>query len=342
MNPGKLRGLGRLADHTGVFRMLAVDQRPPVQKLIAERRGVDVAPHDDMMALKHLLAEELGAEASAVLVDPLTTFPAGDRLDPHQGLVMTLEDATFDETSGGRRSKWIDDWTVDQIKRAGADGVKLLAWYRPDASPEVVEHQQQFVERTGDACARADIPFIFELLLYPFPGQLGASGPVGGTQRAELVLESLEAFAPSRFGVDMFKVESPYLPDQLPPRDQDGGFHQAVFDDIERVVNRPWVLLSGGADRNSFLRVLEYAYAAGASGFLAGRSIWWDAASHFPDLDRVRTELRDDAVPYMRRVNELTTAHAAPLGARGLEVGGRPGPDFCRSYRAVPEPEFAQ
>lgn len=334
MQPGKLRGLQRLADAGGVFSMLAVDQRPPVQQLIAERRGAPVAPHGDLVDVKRVLLDELGPTASAVLLDPLTAFPAGPRVGARQGLILTLEDAVVEHTDAGRRSKWIDDWSVDQIKRAGADAVKLLAWYRPDAGPAVLAHQQRLVAETGAACERFDIPFVLELLLYQFPGRLSGAQPFHGAQRAELVLESLEAFTDAEFAVDVFKVESPYLPEELPPIDRDGGFHQSVFDDVHRVVGRPWVLLSGGADRQSFLRALEYAYAAGASGYLAGRSIWWDAATHFPDLDAVRRELRDDAVGFMREVNELTSARAVPWDERRdhqEELPG-PGPDFCVSY----------
>jgi tagatose 1,6-diphosphate aldolase len=43
MPPGKHRGMQRLADASGVFSMLAVDQRPPVEKLVVERRGTAVA-----------------------------------------------------------------------------------------------------------------------------------------------------------------------------------------------------------------------------------------------------------------------------------------------------------
>ena len=337
ISPGKRRGLHRLADDGGRFKMLAVDQRPPVEKLLAERRGVAAAPHDDLVELKRALIDELGPLASAVLVDPLTAFPNGDRVGPRQGMMLTLEDAVVDETGAGKRSRWIEDWSVDQIKRAGADGVKLLAWYRPDAGGEVLDHQQRFVEETGEACARYDIPFVLELLLYPFPGAMSGAGPLHGARRAELVLESLETFAAPRFGVDVFKIESPYLPRELHPIEGDGGFHQSVFDDVDRVVGRPWVLLSGGAERESFLRALTYAYAAGASGYLAGRSIWWDAATAFPDWARVRELLRTDAAGYMREVGRLTDSSARPWTERArLDVGGdEPGRDFCRAYDPI-------
>lgn len=332
--PGKRRALERLADDAGTFRMLAVDQRPPVRKLIAEKRGLapDEPPDErDVIQVKQLLLEELGPLASAVLVDPHTAFPLEGTVGARQGLVLTLEDSVFDETPGGRRSKTIDDWSVDQIKRAGGDGVKLLAWYRPDADPGVREHQQSFVGAVGDECRRHDVPFVFELLLYPFPG---SSDPVPfrGGERAEKVLESVETFADPRYGVDVFKVESPYLPTELPPPDDDPDDHLAAFRDLDRLIARPWVLLSGGADPADFERVLAYAYEAGASGYLAGRSIWWRAVSRFPDWNEMREVLRSDARSVMEHIDDLTTARARPLGASAGASTQRPGPDFCRSY----------
>jgi tagatose-1,6-bisphosphate aldolase len=41
----------------------------------------------------------------------------------------------------------------------------------------------------------------------------------------------------------------------------------------------PWVLLSGGVDDATFEGQVEVACAAGASGVLAGRSVWEQAAT---------------------------------------------------------------
>jgi tagatose 1,6-diphosphate aldolase len=41
----------------------------------------------------------------------------------------------------------------------------------------------------------------------------------------------------------------------------------------------PWVILSAGADYPTLKTQVEIACKAGASGYVAGRSIWRDAAS---------------------------------------------------------------
>ena len=156
---GKTWGLRRMADDAGHFTMVALDQRPPIANLVAAKRGI--APADvafaDMVAVKRLLVDVLGHGASAMLMDPNYAFPAAlDRLPAHAGLVVTLEDHRFRDTPGGRLSHSIRDWSVEKIKRAGGDGVKVLAWYRPDAAPDVVAHQKDYVRRIGAELLRRE------------------------------------------------------------------------------------------------------------------------------------------------------------------------------------------
>ena len=325
LTPGKLWGLRRLADAGGRFKMLAVDQRPPIKNLIAERRSLDVAPYDDVCGVKAMLVEELAGHCSAVLLDPHYAYPAAIHLvSPAQGLVLTLEDSLFAEDEGGRRSTSIDEWSVAKIKRAGGDAVKVLAWYRPDASAAVREHQHEYVAAVGAACRRFDIPFVLELLVYPM---LGADGHTTdyveqSGKRAEDVIASVAAFAGPEYGVDLFKLESPSpaadLPDPEAHDVDDAAVErtQADFAALGRQAGRPWVMLSAGATKEQFRRVLHYAYDAGASGYLAGRAIWWDAFQRFPDWEPMRATLVRDGVPYVESLNQLTDAHAQPWTTR--------------------------
>ena len=208
LSAGKYWGMKRMADTNGRFKMTAVDQRPPIKNLIRERRGTAEAPWEDVAGFKELLIRELQGESSAMLLDPHFAYPRGvTMLNPAIGMILTLEDSVFQETSGGRLSAEIDDWSVEKIKRAGGDAVKVLTWYRPDADPAVCRAQQDFTARIGDACARYDIPFVFELLVYPLPRDAEQTREYVEmkSKRPELVLESVAAFAAPRFGVDLFK-----------------------------------------------------------------------------------------------------------------------------------------
>jgi tagatose 1,6-diphosphate aldolase len=133
------------------------------------------------------------------------------------------------------------------------------------------------------------------------------------TKQAQLVIDSVRAFADPRFGVDLFKLESPVPAGDVPePGTAGSAAVQALFDELDRAAGRPWVMLSAGAGMTEFRRVLHYAYGAGASGYLAGRAIWLEAFQLFPDWDGIRDELRGAAVPYMRELNTLTGSLARP------------------------------
>lgn len=316
LSAGKLWGMRRMADDNGLFKMTAVDQRPPIKSAIAKHYGTDSAPYDDVARFKALLVETLQPKSSALLLDPHFAIPRGLKyLSPDKGLIVTLEDSIFEDAGSGRRSAQIDNWSVNKIKRMGGDAVKVLAWYRPDADPAINTFQQDFVKQIGEACEQFDIPFLFELLVFPLDSdkhQTKDYVEMTG-KKADHVLASVEEFAKPDYGVDVFKLESPVGADQVPGVGNEGWeTTQELFDEMGRLAGRPWVMLSAGAGKAQFRNILTHAYQAGASGYLAGRAIWLDAFSHFPDWDRMRADLSGEACAYMDDLNALTEAKAMP------------------------------
>jgi tagatose 1,6-diphosphate aldolase len=242
-----------------------------------------------------------------------------------RGLIVTLEDSIFRETPSGRLSSEIDDWSVEKIKRIGGDAVKVLAWYRPDADAAVCRAQQDFTQRIGDACRKYDIPFVFELLVYPLPSDAEQTRDYVEmkSKHPQFVLESVQTFADPKFGVDLFKLESPLAAADVPGVGAPGWESaQTWFDAIGAAAGRPWVMLSAGAGMDEFRRILTHAYRAGASGYLAGRAIWSKAFTHFPDWDAIRSGLRGEAVEYMRSLNVLTDKEATPWNGHAVYGDG--------------------
>jgi tagatose 1,6-diphosphate aldolase len=305
--------------------MTAVDQRPPIKGPIAKALDVEEAPWDEVARFKRLLIETLQPGSTALLLDPHFAIPhAMDMVSPEKGLVVTLEDSIFEDTPGGRLSDSIDDWSVNKIKRMGGDAVKVLAWYRPDAAPEVCRVQQDYVKRVGEACARFDIPFLFELLVYPLARDADQTKDYVEMRgkNTDHVLASVAEFAKPDYGVDVFKLESP-----VAAAAADGSAQvQDAFDEMGQLAGRPWVMLSAGAGQAEFRRILEHAFRAGASGFLAGRAIWLDSFRAYPDWDQIERGLSGGAVAYLNEIGALADSQAAPWHAH--PVFGAKGPGF--------------
>lgn len=324
---GKHWGLRRLADAQGLYCMVAIDQRPPLFALVAQARGLsqDQVAFDDVVAVKALLAQALAPHASALLVDPDFGLPAASSyLQPRCGLLLTLESHRYEDAPTGRRSRLIPNWSVEQIRRTGADAVKLLAWYRPDAAPEVCQAQQDWVAEVGRQCLAHDLPFVLELLTYPFAPSANLKSAAQYQEdphkQARRVIESVRTFAHPRFAVDMFKLESPLPMAGLP--DPEGAHGdamavQAMFDEMGAACEgRPWVMLSAGASLRQFERALRYACRAGASGFLAGRAVWSQALQGWPDLEQTRRDLQEQAVPALGGLREIVRRFARPCSPK--------------------------
>lgn len=339
VSAGKLLGMRRLADNTGRWRMLALDQRGPMAGPIARKRGTQEAPFADMARCKELLSRHLAAHASALLLDPLYGYPAClQNIPPGVGLMMSLEHSVTEATPGGRQSRSIPGLCVGKIRRMGADAVKVLIWHRADASPEVRAHQQAYVRAAGQACADHDIVFLLEILTYPLEGE----DPVDyAAARTRHVLDAVQAYVDPACLVDIYKLESPIAQAHVPdPDSTEGVSAQQVFNTLNAMLPRPWVLLSAGASPADFEHTLRYAYRAGASGYLAGRSIWGSAFDQFPDWEAMARTAVSDAQPYMAQLNLLTAKHAMPWHQHRCWHDGivieHAGPEFTSRYGGFP------
>jgi tagatose 1,6-diphosphate aldolase len=341
--PGKLRALTRLADRDGFFRMVAIDQRPPIMRKIRETLGEAAITWERMGAVKGALLRALQPHASAMLLDPGYAYPYAFRdLDPAKGLLITLERFEFDEAEGGGRiTSTYPGWTPATIKRLGADGVKLMLFYRPDAPAAVNRRQHEFVRQIGEACRAAEIAFLLEPLVYPLAQDAaGATAYVEDpAKRPELVIDTVREFAKPEYGIDIFKLETPIAAAHVPAPEEESSAvadTQAWFGRIDALLDRPWVMLSAGAGMEPFRRVLTYAFRAGASGYLAGRAIWWEAFEAYPDMARFEAGLAAGGVAYMHRINALLAAHGTPWTQRpafreGLSIAPG-GESFVAAY----------
>ena len=312
-NLGKLIHLNKLCTDKAHFQMLAVDQRPPIFNIISNAMGRE-HKYEEVVECKKLITSSLSEHATAILMDPNFSLSNVLQHNKSKGLVITLEEHSFKETDRGRFSENIQNWSVEKIKKIGGDAVKVLAWYRPDADAESIEHQKKYVKKIGEECEKYSIPFLLELLVYPFKDDENHTTEYQEQKqkKTQHVIESVKEFAKDEYKVDIFKLESPVDSSML-ESDITNSTEKAFSDLAEATNDKPWVVLSSGMDKDSFYKCLELAYINGASGYLAGRTIWLDAFKNYPNIEKVEEGLKNASVSYVKKLNELTARNAQSL-----------------------------
>lgn len=324
ISSGKLRGIVKLADTKGRFKMMAIDQRGSMVQALADvlnKEKADVQ-YEDVAALKTLITRELAPNATAVLTDPIYGYPYSIAEIPRDvALLLAYEESGYVSegvSENERLSNPIENWTIATAQRAGADAIKLLAYYHPDASEATLRHQQAFVQHVGDECEKHDLPFLLELVSYALEGT--TKSVAFARQKPALVIRSVEEFTAPRYKVDILKLEFPadlkYTADYQDKRFYagDSAYTLAEVKDIcqrlDAASTLPWVILSAGVDIEEFIENVHLATEAGASGFLCGRAIWKDAVQYYPDTEAVNRFLADEAT------TNFTNANAAAENAR--------------------------
>jgi tagatose 1,6-diphosphate aldolase len=316
LTPGKLAGLKRVSNERGVIAAAAMDQRGSLQKSLAKEKGTDVG--DAMMEeFKSLVTEVLTPHASAILLDPEWGLPAAKRRAKTAGLLLAYEKTGYDKTGPGRLGDLLDHWSVQRLKAAGADCIKILLYYTPFDSKDVNDKKHAWVERLGDECRANDIPFFLEFVGY----EEGADekGFDYAKKKPQIVAESMKEFTKARYGVDVLKVEVPVNMKFVEGTKSFAGkaayskkeavdlFHQAAA-----VASKPFIYLSAGVSNAEFSETLELAAETGVkfNGVLCGRATWKDGIPIYAKqgASAFRRWLETEGVKNINNVNDRLQA----------------------------------
>ena len=302
-DPGKIRGLQRVTSKAGFFEICALDHLSDFAELLAADPAT--VTFADVVTAKDDLVRALSPSVSAFLLDARYGLHAvaSGALPGTVGLMSTIEDEDYSIPAGPRRTRYREGWSLRQIKLAGADVAKLLWFYRPDGDAETAEYQRYVVRSLASECARLSLPLVVEPIWYPLPGEDPAADSWLAA-RVDGILAS--AFEANSLGVDMLKVEFPGYVASQQGRDSAA----AACKELDSGVNVPWVILSAGVGYEDFKTQVEIACRAGASGYLAGRSIWRDAVST-PD-PAARAAAVSGARSRLDELNTITRANGRP------------------------------
>ncbi|MBE2185111.1 MAG: tagatose 1,6-diphosphate aldolase [Anaerolineae bacterium] len=289
--PGKLRALDACSTNGGHFNVLAIDHRGNLWDALAEHTTVDDA---FFTAFKRDAIELLSPYASAILLDPIYGIAPGLQagwLPGHVGLLCPLEVTDYSLHPGQRGFQPIPDWSVGKIKRLGANAVKLLLFYHPQA--ENAATQQAIAAAVVKDCARYDIPLFLEPIVYsPTAAPLSASG------YRDAVLEAAITFA--NIGADVIKTQFPVDV----THSSDEREWRAALRELDDACKTPWALLSAGAGYDVFRRQAAAACENGASGVIVGRAVWNEAVQ-MPDPAARRDLLRNVCAGRVRELDAI-------------------------------------
>jgi tagatose 1,6-diphosphate aldolase len=255
------RAIDQLSTESGRLAVVAADQRT---KLVEALQAAGLESRMDFMrAYKLDLVSALAPAAPAMLLDPEIALPhvtdAG-ALPAHTGLLVSLERSGSRRTPDGLRSaELLPGVGADGVRRLGGTGAKLLLRLRADREGADGENAAVLREAVAD-CAAHHLLLVVEVLVYRLDDEDKA-----GYEAARGYLIREAALLAESCGARYLKLEYP-------------GDEQAC-ERVTDALSVPWALLSAGVDHETFMVQLRAALAAGAAGFIAGRSIWKESVA---------------------------------------------------------------
>jgi tagatose 1,6-diphosphate aldolase/sulfofructosephosphate aldolase len=295
--PSTTRSLADISTPDGVFSIIAMDQRNTLRRMFSAV-GID-ATDDDLVAAKTDVARALTPLASGILFDPTYGVPAitgTGALAETCGLLVASEPAERGKLGAEpitRRDPALDSrWVLSQ----GGDANKFFAQLRADrpapaaGEPDLVAQCLRAVSEVVADCREVGVPSVIENLVYPFEGE-----DFSGGRREDAIIEAARAL--NEIDCDLLKLEYPGSP--------------AGCRRLAEVLDRPWAVLSAGVPFDDFTKVLRIAFdEGGASGFIAGRSVWREALP-LTGIERQRF-LSEVACPRLERLVAVAVERARP------------------------------
>lgn len=302
---GKVRGLTATSTPEGVFTILAFDHRQSFVKMLNPHAPQSVA-YAEVVGAKSDVVRLLAPHASAVLLDPVygaAQAIANGALPGRTGLLVAVEESGYTGSELARFSSLLAGWSVEKAKRMGADAVKFLVHYHPFAG-ELTAIQEDLVAEVIRSCRQADLAFFLEPVSYSIDPELTKKSAGFADQLPGLIAEiahRLGALAP-----DVLKLEFPVNATY----DRDEASWERACQAVSTASPCPWTVLSAGVDYDIFARQVEVACRAGASGYIAGRSLWQDGIP-LPPAERANF-MNTVAAPRLDHLAEIAHRYARP------------------------------
>jgi len=257
------------------FLMLALDHRGSFKKFI-NKENPESVEDVDIIKTKQIIIQNLQDSFSGVLIDEDWGLPAyEDKTKPY---LLCVEKSGYTEDGGSRITEI--GYSVKDLKKLGASGVKLLIYFNPEdksATTQLETSKNILLEAKEN-----DLPLFLEIVTY---------GKDEDMRRGELVLKSLDMFLEFGIRPDVFKLEYP-------------GNLASCQKITEKLGNIPWILLTRGVSFEKFKSQLQDAVDAGAVGFLAGRALWQEIVD-YKTWEEKEEYLKNIVRPRFEEINKI-------------------------------------
>jgi tagatose 1,6-diphosphate aldolase len=288
LTPGKIAGLKAVSDGRGVIAAAALDQRGLLKKMIAKAQGGGEVADEKVVEFKKLVANGLTKHSSSILLDVEYGLPASKSIHG-KGLLLAYEKSGYDVSGPEKLPSLTEGWSVQRLKEAGADCVKILLYYTQFENSSFNEQKKAWVERIGAECRGLDMALFLELLAYD-PHGADESGLEYAKQKPEIVREFMQEFSKDRYGADVLKLEAPVQMAYVEGTKAYQGVRaytraeaMELFRSTAAMTDKPIVYLSAGVSSAAFIEMLELALESGVKfhGVLGGRANWQDGVPVF-------------------------------------------------------------
>jgi tagatose-1,6-bisphosphate aldolase len=284
---------------------------------------------EELTRFKLEVGAALADESTAILFDPEYSAAqaiAAGTIPKATGLVVALEATGYTGDPNARRAQILSGWSAEKAKKMGADAVKLLVYYHPDA--KISSEIEDFVKQAAEDCVRQDLLLMLEPLSYPLNP---LEKKLSSAEKRYVVTETARRLVSS--GVDILKAEFP-LDDHSEPDENEWS---AACLEVSQASIAPWILLSAAAEFEIYLRQVTIACNSGASGIAVGRAVWQEAVQ-LSDHER-SSFLQSTARQRLLRLSALCTALARPWTE--FFSAGTLGIDWRIDYPPAGNPEEA-
>jgi tagatose 1,6-diphosphate aldolase/sulfofructosephosphate aldolase len=289
--------LDDIAADSHVFSIIAMDQRNTLRRMFTAV-GLE-ASDDDLRTAKADVARVLTPAATGLLSDPTYGVPAiaqANALAPNCGLLIAAEPSERRSFQGEPRTHRDPELNAQWLLDQGGDAYKFFIQLRADrpapgpGEPDLVAEALAVCEEIIRDCRAVGVPVVIENLIYQLPGE-ELSGPV----RENAIIEAARAL--NDLDIDLLKLEYPGSPE---------GCRR-----LAEILDRPWAVLSAGVPFDQFTDIIQIATEeGGASGFIAGRSVWREVVSL---TGQEREEfLTAVALPRLERLIDVARKSARP------------------------------